>query len=979
MSPALSTIHVTLTAPSSDGYTTPQVCYCGESNCKGVIGVEKEIKDTGSKAKSSKKLIESSEDESENGSEDDSENDLENEIKEEFVSIEQKQELERKALEDSDEDEEYSYSGNDSDDEHRYVGRHGLQTSEEVLKLVQIMLRSSGKKRHIQLITSKILETRSKKLLQMFVSFHGLRILRLWIIENSDDETIIIPVLQCIRIMPIKTRNTIDENKIEPCVIGLSKNKDEFIADLATEILKIWSALKFVYKIPKRKPGQEINEISIPSPSFAKKEPITKSSSSTKLPSSSLPNKTLLDNKPPTKPSESQWGSTSDKAAAGWGTKIEDTPSAWGSKTDEISNDWTSKPQDTSSGWNSKPVETNSGWDSKPMETGSGWDSKPVETTNGWGAEKVDVSSSWATKAEDSAPIGWGDTTAGTSNTWNSKPDTQTNSWSSQQTSKTNSWDLKPNNNFESRNNKPNYTPRPWAPQNNDTQNSWNKFDSGKDFSSNSAGTRNKPNFYRGGSKPEYGSDSTSRPSARNGYRPNDNLPNSNGWSSNSSKTRPYINPERQLRNNSDSNDTNNISSWDKAPSVDSNNLGGWGSTPSNAGFNQFTPSNNNSGWANSTPSKEPAAQTSWDSSNSFGSSTLDTKSSNSNNPSFNSWGAPIASNQNINGWGNTNSDTNTQSTGGWGNSTNTGPSNLNGQNSAPGYNPILASNSLSTELPINTCKYNGRRLKPGWYPAKSDKDEIYFFHESSKQVQWEPPYIDGDTNPSETNTTTNSGRNETPIKSADPSSKGKNSSGKKVSFNEKSLKKPRSESASKSSHSSKRAKTDAKNNSRDKKLSKKELEHLEKKATANLAKVVVKVLMKQGLDYMDKDDFKHEAKKITKILFEKEKKSAASKKKDVDFKLLIDISSTKSKKISEFISSYATRLKEKKTSGNEQKSSDSSKSVETDAKTTTKSPSTEKTAEPSIVSGDTSSTRDGDKLPVPITDSNSVDSSNKS
>ncbi|OMJ23433.1 Histone-lysine N-methyltransferase, H3 lysine-36 specific [Smittium culicis] len=973
MSPALSTIHVIQTAPSSDGYTTPQVCHCGESNCKGVIGVEKEIKDTGSKAKSSKKLIESSEDESGNDSEDDSENDLENEIKEEFVSIEQKQELERKALEDSDDDEEYSYSGNDSDDEHRYVGRHGLQTSEEVLKLVQIMLRSSGKKRHIQLITSKILETRSKKLLQMFVSFHGLRILRLWIIENSDDETIIIPVLQCIRIMPIKTRNTIDENKIEPCVIGLSKNKDEFIADLATEILKIWSALKFVYKIPKRKPGQEINEISIPSPSFAKKDLITSSSSSTKLSSSSIPNK------PPTTLSEPQWGSTSDKAAAGWGAKIEETPSAWGSKTEETSNEWTSKPEDTSTGWNSKPVETNSGWDSKPVETGSGWDPKPVETTNGWGAEKGDASSSWGASAEGSGPSGWGDKSVGASNTWNSKPDTQTNSWSSQQASKTNSWDSKPNNNYEPRNNKPNYTPRPWTSQNNDTPNSWNKFDSGKDFSSNSTGSHNKPNFYRGGSKPEFGSDSTIRPNARNGYRPNDNLPNSNGWSSNSSNTRPYINPERQLRNNSDSNDTNNISSWDKAPTVDNNNFGGWGSTPSNSGSNQFNPSNNNSGWANSTPSKEPAAQTSWGSSNSYGPSTLDTKSSNSNNPSFNSWGAPIASNQNMNGWGNTNTDTNAQNTGGWGTPANPGSSDLNGQNSAPGYNPLLASNSLSNELPINTCKYNGRRLKPGWYPAKSDKDEVYFFHESSKQVQWEPPYVDGDINPSDTNPATNSGSNVTPIKSADPSTKVKNSSGKKVSFNEKSLKKPRSESVSKSSHSSKRAKTDAKNSSRDKKLSKKDLEHLEKKATANLAKVVVKVLMKQGLDFMDKDDFKHEAKKITKILFEKEKKSASSKKKEVDFKLLIDISSTKSKKIGEFISTYATRLKEKKSSENEQKTSDSSKSVETDATIATKSPIDEKNSEPSIVSGESSYTKDGDKLPVPMTDSNSADSSNKS
>ncbi|PVU92727.1 hypothetical protein BB561_003651 [Smittium simulii] len=225
----------------------PQKCYCGDELCKGVIGVTKEIKES---------TIEGLED-------GESDKDLDLEIEKECVTFEQKEIL-RHDFNSSDDDSEYVNSEEDSDGDYNQNNYHGLNSSEEVLKLVQIMLRSSGEKRHIMLITSKLLETKNKKLLSIFVSFHGLRILRLWLLENSENESVIIPVLQCIDTMPIKTRNTVIENKIEPIVMNFCKSRDEFIADLAREIIKKWSLLKNVYKIPKRKPGQNVQDINLP-------------------------------------------------------------------------------------------------------------------------------------------------------------------------------------------------------------------------------------------------------------------------------------------------------------------------------------------------------------------------------------------------------------------------------------------------------------------------------------------------------------------------------------------------------------------------------------------------------------------------------------------------------------------------------------------------------------------------------------------
>ena len=80
----------------------------------------------------------------------------------------------------------------------------------------------------------------------------GLSILRTWLSEYKDDEVMVIEILQCLLGLPIRTRNTIDENQAEEAVQPFAESKDEVISSLARRLVDAWRDLKRVYKIPKK-------------------------------------------------------------------------------------------------------------------------------------------------------------------------------------------------------------------------------------------------------------------------------------------------------------------------------------------------------------------------------------------------------------------------------------------------------------------------------------------------------------------------------------------------------------------------------------------------------------------------------------------------------------------------------------------------------------------------------------------------------
>ncbi|OLY84615.1 hypothetical protein AYI68_g1219 [Smittium mucronatum] len=954
--------------------TQPQPCYCGESVCKGVIGISKESKEN---AKTHKRLIESS---------DESDNDLENEIKEEFVSVEQKRELEKKALEDSDEDEE------------------------------------------------------------------------LWLIENSEDETIIIPVLQCIKIMPIQTRNTVDENKIEPILIGLSRKKDEFIADLSTEILKNWSSLKFVYKIPKRKPGKETNSNSRSNATTNNEETVnanaTETSNNSQNGDKSISQTPDLDKKP-------SLADLAPSMANSWGNPHSDTSKSWTSQTNEVSKAWTTQSDSKIVSWNSQSNDNSVSMGSKNEDKSKSWNSQTDSKIVSWNSKSNGKTNSWGSQDEDK-PKSWSTQAGGDSSSWNSQPTDSSKSWNlnsggdskprqsksyneskswdsapmnkhkpsdSRGDNQSQPWDFKPNDKSKSWNSKPEESIVTWEDQSNDAK-SWNSgFDDKAQSTNNRSNDRTKS--YGSGSYDKSSSWNSNRVDevkswsnhyenqykSKNSYSDNDSKP----WDNRSDKPKFRKNQHEDSTSSWSSHSEDRKKSWNSHP--DDGNKS-WGSNYSKSDIDKekivpghpnkslgdsydsnlsYRPNNinslrtndndtyhkktygsenpksdlhhpkkpyvsNNNSWSNSEieskdfeglktraadaahdfKSNSSSGNNGWGSSNSteVNESSFETwrkydplsvnptNSKTSTNPSFNSWDASNNSNPPSNDTSNNGSfNGNKIKTNGWGEQIKTSTEGLSNKNTLS--NPIETSKTALAEPVLNTCKYNGRRLKPGWYPASSDRGEIYFFHESSKQVQWDPPYIDGDIKENGNDHATNPHSGNSRNKKTVSPSKTKHESAKKVSFDKESLKKSRSDSVSKSNRPSKKSKTNGSTDHSSENLSKSQLMKLEKKATANLAKIVVNIMVKMGVDFLEKEDFKHEARKITRILFEKEKKSAVAKKKSVDFDSLIEISSTKSKKISEFIHTYISKLKEKKANNSTKKEAENADLLNSETKPT--------------------------------------------
>lgn len=180
----------------------PQKCLCLEPNCKGTIGITKNIAAVP-------------------GEEDD--------------------------FDDLDEDlEDVS-----SDATKKKRGPKALETPEDVKSLVKKMLRTEEKKGQINRIIDILLITESVPCLRRFVQLHGISILKAWLSTFPSDYNIIRRVVQILLKLPINTKNTVDDNKIEPIVRSFDGNQDLLISTLSKKLLENWSKLNLVYRIPK--------------------------------------------------------------------------------------------------------------------------------------------------------------------------------------------------------------------------------------------------------------------------------------------------------------------------------------------------------------------------------------------------------------------------------------------------------------------------------------------------------------------------------------------------------------------------------------------------------------------------------------------------------------------------------------------------------------------------------------------------------
>lgn len=198
-----------------------QKCYCGESNCKGFIGASDEkvvdedvLTDSNINASSS------------NSSSDDDD-----------------------------------YDNEESDDEELDVvtiRRHQpLQDPDKVRSFVKRMLNSVGKPRLVNKLLMRLKMTNvdnshGREILKMIVRLHGLKMLKFWLGEWKNNETIVLKALQVLEKLPLANRNGLEDCKLFDVVQKFVDHENEDISRLAQDLLDEWSDLKCVYRIPKR-------------------------------------------------------------------------------------------------------------------------------------------------------------------------------------------------------------------------------------------------------------------------------------------------------------------------------------------------------------------------------------------------------------------------------------------------------------------------------------------------------------------------------------------------------------------------------------------------------------------------------------------------------------------------------------------------------------------------------------------------------
>ncbi|KAJ3188104.1 histone methyltransferase set2 [Irineochytrium annulatum] len=200
----------------------PQKCFCGEAKCKGVIGGQK----------SGDKVMYVEEDDDD-------------------------MDYEEKVLR-PDKPRRNSSKGDD-DDEEEYVVKKvpkGLDSVEAVQKFVKAMLNLNTNPSRIQRLLKKLELTTEVNMQRKFLQYHGLSVLKCalayYVNVKKDYPHITYEIIRLLKVLPISSRNSIQDCKIEEVVSKLVDFPNYQTAQTSKDLLETWKELPMIYKIPKR-------------------------------------------------------------------------------------------------------------------------------------------------------------------------------------------------------------------------------------------------------------------------------------------------------------------------------------------------------------------------------------------------------------------------------------------------------------------------------------------------------------------------------------------------------------------------------------------------------------------------------------------------------------------------------------------------------------------------------------------------------
>ncbi|KAJ1977374.1 hypothetical protein H4R34_003605 [Dimargaris verticillata] len=304
----------------------PQRCFCGEPTCKGFIGVMKDPQSLGMAP---------------------GDIDLDEEMESQEVSARQK----AKAHED---DGDYVDTGAG----HAAYPSRGLNSSEDVIKFIKVMIGAAGKPNLALKLLSKLQDTTETSYLRKFIRMHGVPLLKSMLMEYGQDPQICTEVLKVFVMLPITKRNTVDDHRLAEELEKLKLSDDTTVVGLSEDLLRQWQGLELVYRIPKVKPT-----------------PASASHSATQSPEPS----TLY---------------RSPKR------KRDDFGSAWDVHSPRASEKRPAATPTSRSVWDAGPVESAStdgnaeGWGQSPMDRAEG------RASNGWRGEPSAIASTYQTSLE---------------------------------------------------------------------------------------------------------------------------------------------------------------------------------------------------------------------------------------------------------------------------------------------------------------------------------------------------------------------------------------------------------------------------------------------------------------------------------------------------------------------------------------------------------------------------------------------------
>ncbi|CAO3689709.1 unnamed protein product [Rhizopus stolonifer] len=222
-----------------------QVCYCGESVCKGFIGGSSKSNNSprGKAASSNRIIVNDDDDDDDDDDRKQSDSDIE-----EAVTLTQKRMLRKM---------------------NRRKDSQPLQNPDEVKSFVKRMLDSVGKSHLVMRLLHRLELTDKdtslgREIFRRFIRLHGLKMLKFWLGEWKNDSEILTRVLHVLAQLPLSNKNVLEDCKMFEIVGKFIDDEDKNISELAVRLISDWEQLKSVYRIPKR------NVIEPPEPSGVK-------------------------------------------------------------------------------------------------------------------------------------------------------------------------------------------------------------------------------------------------------------------------------------------------------------------------------------------------------------------------------------------------------------------------------------------------------------------------------------------------------------------------------------------------------------------------------------------------------------------------------------------------------------------------------------------------------------------------------------